>query len=75
MRGGTFNQVICIDVFGADPINPSCLILRVPRFEDAFIDHEVAVLRYVSKHTKIPAPGVVVSDPTTENTLNNHYMI
>ena len=75
MKGGSFNRIIGIDVFGTDPRQPTRLILRVPRDDSDRIDQEVAILQYVQQHTGILIPSVVASDHTSDNALNQSYMI
>ena len=75
MQGGSYNRIIGIDVFGTDPVNPTCLVLRVPRFDADRIDREVATLHFIRERTEIPIPEVAVFDPTSNNALNGRYMI
>ena len=75
LKGGSYNWIIGIDVFGTDPRRPTCLILRVPRDEYNRIDQEVAILQYVQRHTNIPIPTVVASDHTSANALSQPYMV
>lgn len=62
MRGGSFNRTVSID-----PVLPEDMlqyILRIPRFDSAQIDNEVAVLGFIHGHTDIPAPEVIAFDET-----------
>jgi hypothetical protein len=77
LRGGGFNRIIAINIINAskaDP-EPESLILRIPRFDDAKPESEVAVLRYVSQHTTLPVPKIKSLDFTTDNPLNSPYVI
>lgn len=77
MKGGGFNRVIGIDV--ADSRNSTGdirrTVLRIPRFNNARLDRDIAALRFVSKHTSIPVPEVVMYDLTKANPLNSPYIV
>lgn len=77
LRGGGFNRIIGIDII--DPNKPKeepeRLILRVPRFEDAKPEREVAVLHYGSQHTTLPVPKIKSLDFTKDNSLNSPYVV
>ncbi len=75
LKGGSYNRIIGINVFGTDPINPARLILRVPRFPDERVDRELATLHFVRQKTKFPVPEVIAFDLTSNNALGKHYMI
>ena len=77
MKGGGFNRVIGIDV--TDSRNRIAdinrLVLRVPRFNHARLDREVAALRFVRRYTSIPVPEVVFHDFTKANPLDSPYTV
>jgi hypothetical protein len=50
------------------------LIMRIPRFESARVDDEVAAL-YFTGRLAIPVPTVIVFDQTADNALGVPYMI
>ena len=75
LRGGGFNRVIGIAIKHSSDQELTQLILRVPRFDDARLDREVAVLRFVHQYTKIPVPEVKYADFTTDNPLKQPYAI
>lgn len=77
LRGGGFNRIVGIDILGPGKAEPETerLILRIPRFEDAKPESEVAVLRYVSQHTTLPVPRIKSLDFTTNNSLKSPYVI
>jgi len=50
-------------------------ILRIPRFDAAQLDRDVAALRYVQKLGSIPVPDVVAFDETPNNKLGSPYML
>ncbi|KAH5037164.1 hypothetical protein HBI65_198570 [Parastagonospora nodorum] len=60
-----------------DTCQPRCLdyILRIPRFDAAQLDRDVAALRYVQKLRSIPVPDVVAFDETPNNKLGSPYML
>ena len=74
MTGGGFNRVIGITRF-PDRDSPTRLILRIPRFEFARHDREVAALRFVRAFTTVPVPEIKYLDFTTDNPLNEPYVI
>ena len=77
MKGGGFNRVIGIDV--TDSRNRVAdinrFVLRVPRFNHARLDRDVAALRFVRRYTSIPVPEVVMYDFTKANPLDSPYVI
>lgn len=75
LRGGGFNRIIGITVKHSTGEEPTQLILRVPRFDDARRDREVAVLRFISQYTSIPVPEVKYMDFTSDNPLKKSYVI
>ena len=75
LRGGGFNRIIGITVKHPTGEAPTQLILRVPRFDDARPDREVAVLRFIRQYTSIPIPEVKYVDFTSDNPLKRSYVI
>ena len=75
LRGGGFNRVIGITIKYSTDVEPTQLILRVPRFEDVRHDREVAVLRFIRHYTTIPVPDVKYVDFTCDNPLKQCYVI
>ena len=77
MKGGGFNRVIGINV--TDSRNPTAAIrrfvLRIPRFNSARLDRDIAALRFVRKYTSIPVPEVVTYDLTKANPLDSPYIV
>ena len=75
MKGGGYNRIIGLDGFGTDPLSPTRLVLRVPRFDDERVDREVATLNFICQQTTVPVPKVIAFDTTINNALNSSYMI
>ena len=75
LRGGGYNRVIGITIKHTTNEEPTNLILRVPRFDVARPDREVAILRFVRQHTTIPIPEVKHVDFTSDNPLKQPYVI
>ena len=77
MKGGGFNRVIGIDVTDwRDPMaDINRFVLRVPRFNHARLDRDVAALRFARKYTSIPVPEIVMYDFTKANPLNSPYIV
>lgn len=75
LRGGGFNRVIAITITSTNRQEPTRLILRVPRFDDAKPEREVGILRYVAQHTSIPVAKIRNSDFTSDNALESPYVI
>ena len=77
MRGGGFNRVVGIDVAEtmSELVDRCRLILRIPRFENARPDRDVAVLRFVREYTSIPVPEVKLFDFSSNNPLKSPYVI
>jgi len=74
LSGGSFNRVIGLTRF-PESETPTRLVLRIPRFEYARHDHEVAAIRFVRSHTTIPVPEVKFVDYTENNPLKERYVI
>lgn len=75
LKGGGYNRIIGITVKNSTNEDPVRLILRVPRFDDARPDREVAVLNFIRHHTSIPVPEVKYFDFTSDNPLKQCYVI
>lgn len=77
MRGGGFNRIIGLKLLvGEEAVSyPMQHILRVPRFDAAQVDRDVAVLRFLQLHSSIPAPRVIKFDETENNELKCPYMV
>ncbi|KAK7402433.1 hypothetical protein QQX98_011822 [Neonectria punicea] len=79
LKGGAFNRVIGLTRqhpgAQADADTKVEYILRIPRFDDAQVDSEVAVIQFLHHHTNIPCPEVVTFDETTKNILGDPYTI
>ena len=74
LHGGGYNRVIGLTRFpGTD--SPTRLILRIPRFEFARHDREVAATRFVQEYTSIPVPDVKFVDFTSNNPLGDRYVV
>ncbi|MCJ1455059.1 hypothetical protein MMC28_005413 [Mycoblastus sanguinarius] len=76
LAGGSFNRITGIKFDSGDALEPTRLILRVPRVEWASRpDRDVACLRYIRQHSKIPVAEVRACDFTSQNPLKSPYMI
>lgn len=75
LKGGGFNRIIGITVTEDRQEEQQRCILRVPRYHDARHDLEVAVLRFIREYTTIPVPEVRFVDFTSNNPLQERYMI
>lgn len=73
LHGGAFHRII-----GLTRRQPASgetkYIVRIPRFDSAQVDDEVAALYYLAK-TAIPAPTVLNFDKTPNNALGLPYMV
>jgi aminoglycoside phosphotransferase (APT) family kinase protein len=49
-------------------------VLRIPRYEHAWVEHEIAILKYF-EHTKIPAPIVKTWSLSKKSSLKSRYTI
>ncbi|KAI4270446.1 MAG: hypothetical protein L6R35_006612 [Caloplaca aegaea] len=75
LPGGSYNRIIGITT---PPSAGDCVmpyILRVPRFDQAQQDRELAIHRYVAQHTSIPLADIVFSDATSSNPLGSPYVV
>ena len=79
MAGGNVNSISAITLPPHHVKNNlSKLIIRIPHFGwtgKCRVDREVAILKYVRKHSDIPVPAVVAFDPTLQNPLGKPYML
>ncbi len=75
LKGGGYNRIIGITIKHSIDEEPVRLILRVPRFDDARPDLELAVLKFIRHHTSIPVPEVKYFDLTSNNPLKKCYVI
>lgn len=75
LSGGSFNRIIGITVTKPQSQDSVPYVLRVPRFESAHPDREVAILEYVRYHSTIPVPRVVAMDFTKNNPLKQPYVV
>ena len=76
LEGGTYNRITGITVPKAVSVDPERLILRTPRIEwECRPDRDVAILRYIRKHTAIPVPEVKHFDFTRDNPLKQPYVL
>ncbi|KAJ6032750.1 hypothetical protein N7540_003482 [Penicillium herquei] len=69
LKGGAFNQIVLLRLPGRE------YVLRVPRWPDISIAHDVAPLELLLSYEEIPAPAVVTFDMGSENALGRPYMI
>ena len=75
LRGGGFNRIIGIKSLESSSSKEHRLILRIPRFEEARPDREVATLSYVCHRTEIPVATIVAKDFSSNNALGKPYVI
>ena len=75
LSGGSFNRIIGITVTKPQSQDSVPYILRVPRFESARPDREVAILEYVRHHSAIPVATIVAMDFTKNNSLKQPYVV
>lgn len=74
LPGGGFNRIIGLTrLFQSD--DKIQYILRIPRFDFARIDRDVAILLFLEQHTRIPAPRVIHFDQTDSNPVLSPYMV
>ena len=50
-------------------------ILRISRWEDSDIEHQIEILSYVRLHTDIPIPRILAYDVGSNNTLERPYTL
>ena len=75
MAGGGFNRVIGISRKVSGHEEREQYVLRVPRFDAAKLDRDVAALYFVSQLGGIPIPDVVFFDETPDNKLDLPFMV
>lgn len=75
LTGGGYNRIIGISKKHPSEQKSVEYILRVPRFDAAKLDRDVAILRFVRSLGGIPVPQVVAFDATANNKLEDRYMI
>jgi aminoglycoside phosphotransferase (APT) family kinase protein len=75
MKGGGFNRIIGISRKVSSKEKEDEFILRIPRFDAARLDRDVAALRFVQNLGTIPVADVVSFDETRDNKLQHPYMI
>ena len=73
-RGGGFNRIIGISLVDKENFAVKEYILRVPRFDAAQLDSDLAPL-HLLRHSKIKVPKVFAFDSSIENELASPYMI
>ncbi|KAL2067208.1 hypothetical protein VTL71DRAFT_1632 [Oculimacula yallundae] len=75
MHGGGFNRIIGVSVSSNEGATLSQYVVRVPRFEAAQLEFELAPLRLLSQRKSILTPDVVAFDTTGRNVLESPYML
>lgn len=75
LSGGSFNRIIGITVTESNSGVVNRYILRVPRFDTARPERQVAIVEYVCQHSTIPIPRIVSTDFTTNNPLKVPYVV
>lgn len=75
LPGGSFNRIIGITFIKSKSQDASRYILRVPRFESARPDREVAIVEYVHQYSAIPVAKIVTTDFTKNNPLRSPYVV
>lgn len=75
LLGGSFNRIIGITVTEPKLQDANRYILRMPRFESARPDREVAVIEYVHRYSTIPVAKIIATDFTKNNPLKHPYVV
>ncbi|KAL9617771.1 MAG: hypothetical protein Q9160_007484 [Pyrenula sp. 1 TL-2023] len=81
MQGGSFNRIIGLSIVESNGEQESeksvklQYILRIPRFKDARLDSDMAILRVASRYAEIKVPETVFFDLSTNNFLEKPYTI
>ncbi|KAL4866811.1 hypothetical protein BDV12DRAFT_172294 [Aspergillus spectabilis] len=75
MYGGGFNRNIGVHVPCSEHTAISQYVLRIPRFEAAQLDRNLAPLQLLRQQSKIQIPEVIAFDTTRHNVLESPYMI
>lgn len=74
MAGGGYNRIIGFSR-AVDGQEKDQYILRVPRFEAAHVDREVAVLQFLRRYSTLPVPEIIRFEETNNNILESPYMV
>lgn len=74
MHGGGFNRIIGVSVTSNESPAVSQYILRIPRFEAAQLDRDLAPLQLLRQQSEIKIPHVIKFDTTRCNVLESPYM-
>ncbi|KAF2093466.1 hypothetical protein NA57DRAFT_48185 [Rhizodiscina lignyota] len=75
LDGGAFNRVIGIKYTNPVTEQSEEYVLRIPRFESAPLEYEVADFVFAAKSTGLPVPEVIAYDLTENNSLKTRYSI
>jgi aminoglycoside phosphotransferase (APT) family kinase protein len=75
MHGGGFNRIIGVSITNSKIPTVNQYVLRVPRFEVAQLDRDLAPLQLLRQRSKIKIPDIVAFDTTRRNALESPYMI
>ncbi|MDI1491454.1 MAG: hypothetical protein OHK93_002663 [Ramalina farinacea] len=74
--GGSFNRIVDIEVKESAKGTPTSYVLRIPRFENARPDRDLAILEYVCQYyPSVPVAEVVKSDLTCNNVIGKPYLL
>ncbi|EFW18743.1 hypothetical protein D8B26_005561 [Coccidioides posadasii str. Silveira] len=57
------------------PPQAARFILRIPRFESAQVENQIATLSFLKQRTQIPIPEIVLFDLTPENAIDSPYTV
>ena len=72
---GNLNRIIGITAVDTQAHSQTRFVLRIPRFDDAHPEREVAILNYVRKHSSVPVPTIAAQDFTSRNLLSSQFVI
>lgn len=75
MRGGGYSRITGLTQPNSQTDTKTRYILRIPRFDAAHIESEIASIQFLCQHTNIPAPEVVAFDETDQNALGSPYAV
>lgn len=50
-------------------------VIRIPRYETAWVEQEIAMIRFLNAHTRLPVPSIMAFDLTKYNPLRQPYSI
>ncbi|KAH8736182.1 phosphotransferase enzyme family-domain-containing protein [Ilyonectria robusta] len=73
MRGGGYSRITGLTQHNSQTDTKTRYILRIPRFDAAHIESEIASVQFLRQYTNIPAPEVVAFDETDQNALGSPY--